>query len=344
MAESEDRRIVPDLITTLAKGAGAVLAGGVGLGGAWIAYSAMFVNHQMPLPDAIDAPRGRFSSYGGGHVSHYGDESGSGRPLALVHSVNAAASACEVRPLFEAFRGERPVYAIDLPGFGFSDRADRVYFPELYADTLIEWVEARLPQGPVDLVALSLSSEFAAIAASRRPDLFHSLTLVSPTGFDDLDHRAASDQIFRTASFPVWNQPFYDLLTTKRSIRYFLKKTFAGPVSEDLVDYDYRTSHQPAARFAPFYFLSGHLFTPGIRDVYAGLTTPVLVIANEDDYVTLDALPEFVSAHPNWRAVRVAGAKSLPHFENLGDTLDVLTGFWQSLPIPETTPTPQRAG
>ncbi len=336
MAESEDRRIVPDLITAIAKGAGAVLAGGVGLGGAWIAYSAIFVNHQMPLPDAIDAPRNRFSSYGGGHVSHYADQSGSGRPLALVHSVNAAASAYEIRPLFDAFRGERPVYAIDLPGFGFSDRADRVYFPGLYADTLIEWVESHVPAARVDLVALSLSAEFAAIAASRRPDLFHSLTLVSPTGFDDVEHREGSEQIFRTASFPVWSQPFYDLLTTKRSIRYFLRKTFAGPVSEEMVEYDYRTSHQLAARFAPFYFLSGHLFTPGIRGVYGELTTPTLVIANEDDYVAFDALPEFVSAHPNWRVAHVEGAKSLPHFENIGDTLDVLTGFWQNLPMPET--------
>jgi pimeloyl-ACP methyl ester carboxylesterase len=337
MAESEDRRIVPDVITTVAKGAGALLAGGVGLGGAWIAYSAVFVNHDVPLPEAIDARRRRFTSSAGGRVSYYADESSDGRPLALIHSVNAAASAYEVRPLFQDFRDERPVYAIDLPGFGFSDRTDRVYFPDLYVDTLIDWIESQLqgqPQ-PVDVVALSLSAEFAALAALRRPDLFHSLTLISPTGFDNVDRRAGSEQVYRTASFPVWSQAFYDLLTTKRSIRYFLRKTFAGPVDEAMVEYAYMTSHQPAARFAPLYFISGHLFTPLIRDVYGALTTPTLVIANEDEYVAYDALPEFLDGHPLWRAVNVDGAKSLPHFEKAAETVRELRGFWQGLPAPE---------
>ena len=39
------------------------------------------------------------------------------RPLLLLHSINASASAYEVKPLFEHYRQQRPVYAPDLPGF-----------------------------------------------------------------------------------------------------------------------------------------------------------------------------------------------------------------------------------
>jgi pimeloyl-ACP methyl ester carboxylesterase len=45
----------------------------------------------------------------------------------LIHSVNAAASAMEMTPLFEHYRNTRPVYALDLPGFGFSERSNREY-------------------------------------------------------------------------------------------------------------------------------------------------------------------------------------------------------------------------
>jgi pimeloyl-ACP methyl ester carboxylesterase len=55
------------------------------------------------------------------------DLAGAQLPLLLIHSVNAAASAYEVRPLFDHYRGRRPVYALDLPGFGQSDRSDRLY-------------------------------------------------------------------------------------------------------------------------------------------------------------------------------------------------------------------------
>jgi pimeloyl-ACP methyl ester carboxylesterase len=46
-------------------------------------------------------------------------------PMLLVHSVNASASAAEMAPLFDYYRQSRSVYALDLPGFGFSDRSDR---------------------------------------------------------------------------------------------------------------------------------------------------------------------------------------------------------------------------
>ena len=50
---------------------------------------------------------------------------GSGAPLLLVHSINAAGSAAEVRPLYERYRARRTVFAIDLPGYGHSLRSDR---------------------------------------------------------------------------------------------------------------------------------------------------------------------------------------------------------------------------
>jgi hypothetical protein len=72
-----------------------------------------------PLPAAIDAQRGVVSTVDAGEVNYYVDGSGSGRPLVLVHGIHAAASSFELRQLFQEFRGERPVYALDLPGFGF---------------------------------------------------------------------------------------------------------------------------------------------------------------------------------------------------------------------------------
>lgn len=69
-------------------------------------------------------------------------DSGSGgvaedRPLLLIHSVNAAASAFEVKPLFDYYRSRRPVYAIDLPGFGLSDRSDRCYSVRTMTDAVL---------------------------------------------------------------------------------------------------------------------------------------------------------------------------------------------------------------
>ena len=39
-------------------------------------------------------------------------------------------------PLFACYRQKRVVYALELPGFGFSDRSDRPYTGRLMTDAL----------------------------------------------------------------------------------------------------------------------------------------------------------------------------------------------------------------
>jgi pimeloyl-ACP methyl ester carboxylesterase len=319
--------------------AGVVAGAGVTGVSAWLLYSRFVLDHARPLRKAIDARR-READFGGcGLISHYEEDAAEGSPLVLLHSINAAASAYEMRPLFEQYRGRRPVYAPDLPGFGFSARADRVYSPEFYANAVSEWIERQVYGGdPVDVVALSLTGEFVAPAAVRRPGLIRSLVLISPTGFDKdagTETWRTVERVRKTISVPLWSQAFFDALVTKPSIRLYLRKAFAGPVDEGLAAYCYDTSHQPGALYAPLYFISGNLFSPGIvNDLYARLQIPTLVIYDHDEYVGFDLLPQFIRDHPNWTAKRIPATVSMPHFEALESTAKVLDAFWLNVALP----------
>ena len=123
-----------------------------------------------PLPPAVPGERFEFDS-AAGRISAY--VAGQGPPLLLVHSVNAAASVAEVRPLFEHYRATHTVFALDLPGYGFSERSDRVYTPRLMTDALLamrEPMRRRCGERPADALAVSLASEFLARAALEAPD------------------------------------------------------------------------------------------------------------------------------------------------------------------------------
>ncbi|CAG0964405.1 hypothetical protein ANRL4_00865 [Anaerolineae bacterium] len=318
---------------------GRLLGTGMMAVGGWILYSALAVNHNRDLPAAINAERRTFASEGAGVLSYYVDRAKGGRPLVLIHSINAAASAFEMRPLFEHYRGSRPVYALDLPGFGFSDRSSRTYTPDLYAQAIMNFLSTQVKEEkPVDVVALSLGAEFAAMAALRCSERVHSLSLISPSGFWDRgdsvrmdSHSATSNLIYRLLSFPLWGQALYDLIVTPASIRYFLKQSFEGEVDEDMVAYDLLTSHRPGAKNAPLYFVSGRLFTSDIRQqVYEKLTLPALVLYDYDPFVRFDALSHLQERHPNWRAVRIVPTRGLPHWEKLNETTAALDQFWAS--------------
>ena len=137
-------------------------------------------NMAQPLTPALDAEQFAFSLNGGVTLRGYRGEVDEGTPLVLLHSINAAPSAMEMRPLFEYFRDKRPVWAPDLPGFGLSDRPDARYSSGLYARWLAEWLD-RLPK-PADVVALSLTGEFMARAILEQGTQVRSLSLISPTG------------------------------------------------------------------------------------------------------------------------------------------------------------------
>jgi pimeloyl-ACP methyl ester carboxylesterase len=320
-------------ISPVATGAGALAAAALATAGSWILYSKIAIDRDVPLPPALDAERTAFTSEKSGVIHHYLDRSQSGRPLVLIHSVNAAASAMEMSPIFEHYRQTRPVFALDLPGFGFSERTDRVYSPEVYTFAIVDFLTTQVKE-PADVVALSLSCEFAAQASLLAPDSFHSLTLISPTGLSrpESDKGTLSNRPHMMMSFKLWERPLFDLIATRRSIEKFLNLSFAGEAPPELIDYAYRTSHQPGAHHAPLYFVSGKLFTPGVRvKIYEKVDQPTLVLYDRDPFTGFEMLPDVVARNDKWTAVRVPNTCGLPHWDQPSRTMDELDAFWSAI-------------
>jgi pimeloyl-ACP methyl ester carboxylesterase len=289
-----------------------------------------------PIRPAMPAPlrgeRVELSNIRAGRVAFYAGAAPSpGRaepPLLLVHSVNAAATAYEMKPIFEHYSGQRAVYALDLPGFGLSDRSERKYTPRLMTDAVIAAVreiQHRHDDAAIDIMALSLGCEFAARAAVEMPNAFRSVALISPTGLDRRAERAvrkpgadktrAMPWLHAFFTFPLWKRGFFSALTSRASIRFFLQKTWGTKdIDEGLLDYDYMTTHQPGAENAPYYFVSGYLFSTDAIDLYRALATPVWMSHGvRGDFVDYEQ-KRLIQRLPNW-AIDVFETGAMPHFE-----------------------------
>jgi pimeloyl-ACP methyl ester carboxylesterase len=289
-----------------------------GLGLALVAWSRRHVIHDMPMTAALDGDLKSFRSRAG-ELAYYanGPAKRGAAPLVFVHSINAAASSFEMKPLYDHYARERRVYALDLPGYGFSERSDRAYSPELMQLAITEFIEHELRGGPADVVALSLSSEFLALAAQAAPKLFRSLTFISPTGMSAKDTvNRRNDGIHNFLRVPFWSRPVYDLLTSRPSMNYFLQQSQKRPVNRALVNYAYITSHQPNAEWAPFHFLAGKLWTPTIFETYDTLTQPSLLIYGRDRFVRYDRADD-LRAKANWKVISLENAGALAHWDDV---------------------------
>jgi len=277
-----------------------------------------------PLPPAVSGERFEWGSRAG-RLSCYRAGPAQGVPLLLVHSVNAAASVAEVRPLFEHAQTQRPVYALDLPGFGFSERSDRAYTPRLMTDALhaaVAQIALRHGAGAIDAMALSLSCEFLARAAVETPASFRRMALVSPTGFSGRRRRRgppgstlAMPWLHRVFTGPGWGGALFRQLTRPAVVRYFLRRTFgSAQIDGALWRYCVLSAQQPGAEHAPLHFLSASLFSKDINNVYEVLRQPVWMSHGvRGDFVDYRG-KSTVDGRANWRFT-VFDTGALPYFE-----------------------------
>jgi pimeloyl-ACP methyl ester carboxylesterase len=290
-----------------------------------VARVRLRVPHDVPLPHALSGERRELRGKRSGGLSFYaaGPDRPGTAPLLLIHSINAAASSYEMRPLYDRFAATRRVIALDLPGFGFSERSDRVYTPALMRDAILDLAEDALGGGPVDAVALSLGAEALALAAHVNPAAFRSLAFLTPTGFSVKPPPSPRPALHRFLRMPPWSRPLFDALTSRPSIRYFLQATQRERVAPETVEYAWATSHQPNAELAPYAFLTFQLFTRDVFRVYEALSHDCLLLYGKDPYGGFEKAAG-LWARTNWRIVPLLHAGSLVHWDEPARVCDEL--------------------
>jgi pimeloyl-ACP methyl ester carboxylesterase len=229
-----------------------------------------------------------------------------------------------VRPIYERLARTRPTYAFDLPGFGLSERSARAYTPRLMTDA-IHAVVARIRDQhggcPIDALALSLSCEFLARAATEADQAFRTLALVSPTGLDGRrrDGPAGSTRAIPGVERLLCGGPLgpwlFSQLRRPGVVRYFLKRTWGSPaIDEAMWAYDVATAEQPGAEYAPLAFLAGALFSKDVSRLYESLNVPVWVSHGvRGDFVDYRGAEQLAS-RAGW-CVDTFATGALPHFE-----------------------------
>jgi pimeloyl-ACP methyl ester carboxylesterase len=290
----------------------------------------------IELGPAIDGERRRWcpEGHGVGDVCIYAAERGRGRPLVLVHDLRATSSAYEMRPLFECFRWRRPTYALDLPGYGLSQRSSLPYAPALFAMVVAELLrKLRRTDPAVDVAALGRGCEVVARVARDEPALVRSLVMLDPYGL--LPMRGALLEAMAAHLGRLLGdgaaRTLFGLITRRALVRCSLAARFHGPPDEGLVGYAHASARVPGAHRAPLTTIANGPRGPEAALLYRSLTVPVLVVhdVRGGDAIELEA---FLRGRANRFAVRVSPTRGMPHFERRGDTVAALERFWQSIP------------
>lgn len=291
-------------------------------------------NHRVALPyDALEPQlpaRPIMWQWRLGDVAVYEAGHRANPPLLLLHEHNAAASAAEMRHLFERLSDRFHLYAPDLIGYGLSDRPDIEYAPALYIE-LIEDILREVVQQPAAVLASSLTSAYAIEAAYANPEWITSLALICPTGVRSLTEQSASGKFIETLlRVPVLGQAMFNGIASRPSIRYFLEaQTYfdATKVTDELVGQYYRTAHVPGARYAPSAFVSGKLYWDA-SEAWSRLEQRALLVWGKEAKITpVTDAAAFLATNPGAELQEIGAAGILPHDEQPEQTANIITDW-----------------
>jgi pimeloyl-ACP methyl ester carboxylesterase len=256
---------------------------------------------------------------------------GEGSPLVLVHGVYPGASSFEWRRNFVPLAASHRVYALDLLGFGLSDRPGITYDPPLFESLLGDFLQDVVGE-PAALCGTSLAGAFAAHAAFQRPATVSRLLLIGPTGLYDWADppRATNFLLHRLLRFPVLGLSGYYGLTSRAGLeKYLRRRLYYHPVSvtQEVLEAHYTAAHQSGASYAQAAFLSGLLGEP-VDGIFGDLRVPVLLVwGRHSRLAAVDNAGGFASLNPRADLEIFEASGALPHVEE-AERFNTLVAGW----------------
>ena len=203
------------------------------------------------------------------------------KPLLLVHGFGPGASSYEWRKNIDALAEQFRVYALDLMGFGLSDRPPIDYTPETYADLINDFLKEVINK-PTVVVAHGDTSAYVIANAYRFPQLYERLVLVGPTPaiLEETVPGPVNTALKFLLRTPIVGQFFYNMMTTRRAIQnYYDRGGYHNPglITDELVEYIFSSAHQLNARYTAASAFSKSL-SQDAHEPLARLQVPIVIV------------------------------------------------------------------
>jgi len=248
------------------------------------------------------------------HIEQWGDPANP--PVVLVHGLGHSGGQ-GWRYLAPELAKTHFVVMFDLPGFGRSQKGNRLYSPHNYT-RFLDWIVDTYVEAPFALIGHSMGGAIALNYAATRPRNLNRLILIDVAG---ILHRAAySSHLFDTLK-PVW---WWDVLPATNS------EKMRALLGFDLADLEKFPIPLEMLLYTP---LTRDMFLGGDPTTIAGLamvqhdfsrllqqvSAPTLVIWGEQDRVTPLRTGKLLAARlPDARLVVIRGAAHVPMTETPG--------------------------
>lgn len=245
---------------------------------------------------------------------------GSGSPLLLVHDLTVGSSVYEFNKIIDVLSEKHEVFAIDLLGYGLSDKPNMTYTNYLYVQLIIDFVKNIIGK-KTDILSTGDSSQIAVMACHNDPEVFNKLIFINPQSLYE-SNQIPSKQT-KALKFlldtPIIGTFVYNLFTNKASIeKTFKDKYFYNTINieeKDILSY-LEASHLPD-HSSKYVFASyvGKYINTNIIHALKEINHSIYIISGEKESNIHTTVENYLYYNSAIESAFIPYCKHLPHME-----------------------------
>lgn len=277
------------------------------------------------------------SSESSKHIFHWrlGDihytKVGSGKPLLLIHDLDAASSSYEWHKVIPYLSKKHTVYAIDLLGCGQSEKPCLTYTNYVYVQLISDFIKSEIGHR-TDVIATGSSSSFIIMACANTPDLFNHLILTNPESINTCNHLPGpySKYYKRFLDFPIIGTLLYHIAVSKKSLKdSFTTTYYTNPksIKQSSIDTYYEAAHLGFSPKSIYACVRCNYTKCNITNALKKIDNSICLIGGQQKEHIEDVFLEYVNYNPAIEYSIINGTNHLPQLEKPEDFLSNIFTF-----------------
>ena len=229
-------------------------------------------------------------------------DAGSGEPVLLIHGLGGSIESWtnNIGELAKSLR----MIAVDLPGFGMSDKPKMSYTIKFFRDFVVQFSKL-LQLEQASIVGSSLGGQIATEVAISHPSLIKKLVLISPAG--------AFPPSFG-GSPALWKYVKVINAKSAHQVKQALSVLDNKPVDDSYAQLVYEKLLMPGAKEAFLSALEGSARAPRLNNRLHRIKAPTLLLWGKEDHMIPVKFVEPFVKMKNCRIIMIENCGHRPHF------------------------------
>lgn len=262
----------------------------------------------------------------------YYTKTGSGKPILLLHDLNAVSSSYEWNQLIPLLSKHYTVYAMDLLGCGLSEKVNTTYTNYLYVQLITDFIKSIIGHR-TSIITTGESASIPIMACSNEPELFDQLMLINPLKISDYCQiPGKTAKLYKKiVETPILGTMLYHIAVSKKSIQeYAINKLFYNSccIKSSWIDSYYESAHTGLSPKSMYASQKCNYTKCNIHNALKKINNSIYLIGGKEIEDIVPRLEEYKIYNPAIEISFIPETKYLPQLESPETLEDIIRTYF----------------